>query len=275
MLFNLKYKKCSFPLGNEYIGENKKKNNIYCIRDNCKMKRKYKTINNITYKGKSFWNKNQSTIYLNNTQKKKFLVKIKNGLLYDNKNNLLTTQKKKIFVWTPKKNIYVGLKKTNFKNNKILSLKRFQHSSFVAGKNVRFGGHIETTNGQINRIIWKSGHFKPTAGAVCQLLLFLKKRGVNINNIKISPNKKYSIPISKICYKNIGCNKNKLSKYELNKYLNNTNRRSSKKTTGKTTKKNTKIKSYKTKKKKIIKTKKKRKNKKEKRIKRKSSSRKK
>ena len=62
---------------------------------------------------------------------------------------------------------------------------RFHHSSIFAGEPVHFGGEIKVSQGRIEWISNKSGHYQPGLAETYAVLEFLHDRGCNLNSFAI------------------------------------------------------------------------------------------
>ncbi|RIJ71079.1 DUF4157 domain-containing protein [Nakamurella silvestris] len=76
-----------------------------------------------------------------------------------------------IFVVDKSGRIYMGSHKVSL----------FHHSSFLAGGDVAMAGELKVTNGSINWMSNKSGHYLPTRENFVQFLRWLEKDGVPLN----------------------------------------------------------------------------------------------
>ncbi|OEL14438.1 IQ domain-containing protein IQM6 [Dichanthelium oligosanthes] len=82
-----------------------------------------------------------------------------------------------IFVLSTTRILYIGVK----------SKGTFQHSSFLAGGATSAAGRLIVENG-ILRAVWPhSGHYRPTEANFREFMNYLKKRNVDLTNVKLSP----------------------------------------------------------------------------------------
>ncbi|KAJ1298630.1 hypothetical protein BS78_01G468700 [Paspalum vaginatum] len=82
-----------------------------------------------------------------------------------------------IFVLSTTRILYIGVK----------SKGTFQHSSFLAGGATSAAGRLILENG-ILRAVWPhSGHYRPTEANFREFMNYLKKRNVDLTNVKLSP----------------------------------------------------------------------------------------
>jgi hypothetical protein len=68
--------------------------------------------------------------------------------------------------------------------SKFQKVGEFHHSSFLSGKPVASAGELKITNGVIEEISRKSGHYQPTKNINKQIITHLKNNGVETKNIK-------------------------------------------------------------------------------------------
>ncbi|CAM0146700.1 unnamed protein product [Urochloa decumbens] len=82
-----------------------------------------------------------------------------------------------IFVLSTTRILYIGTK----------SKGTFQHSSFLAGGATSAAGRLIVENG-ILRAVWPhSGHYRPTEANFREFMSYLKKKNVDLTNVKLSP----------------------------------------------------------------------------------------
>lgn len=100
---------------------------------------------------------------------KKYKVTFKNGIIYDNQNQIFDTSTLKgkatytqfaAFVFTKKGELLIAEHKHE----------KFQHSSFIGGDNVMCAGMIKVIKGKIVDISNVSGHYRPHALALANAL---------------------------------------------------------------------------------------------------------
>jgi hypothetical protein len=80
-----------------------------------------------------------------------------------------------IFVMDEQGNIYAS---------KVHAPGEFHHSSFLAGEPVAAAGEIRVTNGALEFISDRSGHYQPPPIHLEQAIDVLKDKGVNVSGIK-------------------------------------------------------------------------------------------
>jgi hypothetical protein len=199
---------CCYPLKESYNNEKNINNKIWCNEIDCKKKDRYslKPCEHIEF-GKII---SQKVEYLDTPEKRlQYEVLFTDGKLTNHQNENITTKPDDIhiFVWDGV-HIYINYKKQCPYNED-----RFHHSSFLAGATVKCAGHLKINNGDIVEMDWTSGHYTPTAGCICNLLTFLKKNNINIDNIKFINKEDHSQNINnykEICLSGINeLNKNK------------------------------------------------------------------
>ncbi len=116
--------------------------------------------------------------YLNAEQRQQFQLHMQDGKLYDAQGRLfdtrgaqssfLETEGTAIFVMNPNGDMYAA-------NDRVPG--KFQHSSFLAGAPVAAAGEIEVHNGVVQFISGKSGHYRPSADQLNQMVSNLKSQG--------------------------------------------------------------------------------------------------
>ncbi|XP_009379788.3 IQ domain-containing protein IQM3-like [Musa acuminata AAA Group] len=96
------------------------------------------------------------------------------GVLLDTTSG--TKETKWIFVMSTSRRLYAGQKKKGI----------FHHSSFLAGGATIAAGRFTAENGILKCISAYSGHYRPTQENFNSFLSFLREKGVNLNETKIS-----------------------------------------------------------------------------------------
>ncbi|XP_062209995.1 IQ domain-containing protein IQM2-like isoform X2 [Phragmites australis] len=82
-----------------------------------------------------------------------------------------------IFVLSTTRVLYIGKKNKG----------TFQHSSFLAGGATSAAGRLIVENGILKAVWPHSGHYRPTEANFREFMNFLKKRNVDLTNVKLSP----------------------------------------------------------------------------------------
>ncbi|RLN15957.1 IQ domain-containing protein IQM6-like [Panicum miliaceum] len=82
-----------------------------------------------------------------------------------------------IFVLSTTRILYIGTK----------SKGTFQHSSFLAGGATSAAGRLVVENGILKAVWPHSGHYRPTEANFREFMDYLKKRNVDLTNVKLSP----------------------------------------------------------------------------------------
>ncbi len=116
--------------------------------------------------------------YLNAEQRQQFQLHMHDGKLCDAQgrafdtrgaqSSFLETEGTAIFVMNPDGDIYAA-------NDRVPG--KFQHSSFLAGAPVAAAGEIEVHDGVVKFISGKSGHYRPSADQLDQMVHNLKSQG--------------------------------------------------------------------------------------------------
>lgn len=128
--------------------------------------------------------RSSSTIrFLSAQERAKHLLVINEGQLFKGGRPYDTTSGKTIsqpmsdiFVVSPDNHLYGGT----------VEVGKFQHSAFLQGGAVCFGGEMETnTEGRIIRITNRSGHYRPDITHLLYALNILKGRGVNLKSVEL------------------------------------------------------------------------------------------
>ncbi|CAN6307881.1 unnamed protein product [Urochloa humidicola] len=82
-----------------------------------------------------------------------------------------------IFVLSTTRILYIGTK----------SKGTFQHSSFLAGGATSAAGRLIVENGILKAVWPHSGHYRPTEANFREFMSYLKKKNVDLTNVKLSP----------------------------------------------------------------------------------------
>ncbi|EAY88689.1 hypothetical protein OsI_10165 [Oryza sativa Indica Group] len=121
--------------------------------------------------------------YLGPKEREFYEVVIENKkLLYKMSRKIVDTSEgpknsKWIFVLSTTRVLYIGTK----------SKGTFQHSSFLAGGATSAAGRLVVDNGILKAVWPHSGHYRPTEANFREFMMYLKKRNVDLANIKLSP----------------------------------------------------------------------------------------
>jgi hypothetical protein len=62
---------------------------------------------------------------------------------------------------------------------------RFHHSSFFSGDPVDFAGMFVCVRGRLTQLFPHSGHYRPTDKHLLYMLLFIKKRHVDLSQVEV------------------------------------------------------------------------------------------
>ncbi|WP_194727027.1 PAAR domain-containing protein [Noviherbaspirillum malthae] len=115
----------------------------------------------------------QQVKYLTQAELEKYRLKFVDGKAYDAHgrpfDTLSSATGKAIFVMDESGNIYAS---------KAAKVGEFHHSSFLAGRPVAGAGELEAISGEITAISDSSGHYKPNARIMKQVVAELEERGV-------------------------------------------------------------------------------------------------
>ena len=149
-----------------YKDENKPNNTVWCTVNRCGAR----------------------TRYLNDEERKQYLIYVKNGSIYDANGNLFDTSSAPslhpidgveggvaIFVMDEKGEIYASLTP---------QVTVFHHSTFLAGKPVAAAGQMQVIQGKLKYIDNRSGHYRPPQEFVKQVFDQLRRTGYEERELK-------------------------------------------------------------------------------------------
>jgi hypothetical protein len=129
--------------------------------------------------GNSIWG-GSGVKYLTDEERGAYQLFVKDGKLYDANGNLFDTsgamtvhsgQGRAIFVMAENGDLYAS----NYQE-----IGAFHHSSLLAGDPVAGAGELQVSNGEIQIISDKSGHYMPTRDYTMQTVNYLRSLGLNI-----------------------------------------------------------------------------------------------
>jgi hypothetical protein len=129
---------------------------------------------------------NKMVTYLSPTERKKYVIKIENGVVYeaDGKTRFHTGKKRTdsrgkgwaIFVVSMDNVFYSHSHKTGY----------FHHSSFLSGGVVQSAGEISVNHGSVVAITNKTGHYMADTAMLTRALFLLYLNGVDMNNVTVN-----------------------------------------------------------------------------------------
>lgn len=125
----------------------------------------------------------QCVVYLGPLERMSYEVVVDNDgkLVYKQTKMYVNTTEPKdakwIFVLSTSMALYVGKKKKG----------SFQHSSFLSGGAIAAAGRIVVENGILKAVSPYSGHYKPKPENFQDLIVFLKRKNVDLTNVKTEP----------------------------------------------------------------------------------------
>jgi len=126
-------------------------------------------------------------VYLDDTERQKYQLHIKDGKLFEADGNLFdTSNAESIFVGGGGSAIFVMDKYGSIYASKIHHRGKFHHSSFLAGQPVASAGEVVVENGVVKELTRRSGHYQPTLEQSKQFLKKLNSHGVDVDKIDIS-----------------------------------------------------------------------------------------
>jgi len=119
--------------------------------------------------------------YLDDTERLQYKLQIKDGKLYDNTGNLFDTAKAQSAFGGKGNAIFVMDEAGSIFASTVHSPGKFHHSSFLSGKPVASAGEIVVNNGVLQNVTRRSGHYRPTADQLDQLLQELSSNSINLS----------------------------------------------------------------------------------------------
>jgi hypothetical protein len=122
--------------------------------------------------------------YLTDTELAQYKVTIQNGKLYDANGDLFDTSKAN--TWDGKKRaIFIIDEKGDMYVSSYQKAREFHHSSLGQGKPVAMAGEIEVTDGKLNYMSNRSGHYHPTKELMDRSVEHLSQQGLDFSSVKI------------------------------------------------------------------------------------------
>jgi len=119
--------------------------------------------------------------YLNEEERNRYKITIKNGRIYDANDQLVDTSNASVRPGkTPERAIFVMDKHGNIYLSTFSKKGVFHHSSFLAGQPVAAAGDIRIENGKVTDVSRTSGHYQPTSNQLRQFTQQLEKLGVPV-----------------------------------------------------------------------------------------------
>ncbi|XP_062216697.1 IQ domain-containing protein IQM4-like isoform X2 [Phragmites australis] len=121
--------------------------------------------------------------YLGPKEREFYEVMVEDGkMMYKLSRKIIDTSEgprdsKWIFVLSTTRVLYIGTKNKG----------TFQHSSFLAGGATSAAGRLIVENGILKAVWPHSGHYRPTEVNFREFMNYLKKRNVDLTNVKLSP----------------------------------------------------------------------------------------
>lgn len=124
--------------------------------------------------------------YLDETERKAYLVTIRDGKFYDADGNLLdTTGSVLLHEEEPDLAIWVMDGHGNIYVSTTPEINVFNHASFLAGGEVAAAGDIKVVNGELRYLTNGSGHYKPRWNFLKQAMDHMRSQGVQIESSQI------------------------------------------------------------------------------------------
>jgi hypothetical protein len=143
-----------------------------------------KDITSLSLKNENRWCWPYSVKYLDEIERIKYKVTIKDGKLYNQKNDLIDTLDTSTLSFKSQKAIFVMDRDGTVFLSNFFEPKYFHHSSFLAGKPVCAAGEVKVIAGEIIEVNIASGHYKPSFELNKQFLQLLEKE-YNIKNVNL------------------------------------------------------------------------------------------
>lgn len=132
------------------------------------------------------WQLRSGVEYLNDAQREDYKITIREGVIYNSRNEKFHTGMMQthvsgkgwaIFIMAPDNNIYSHSHKVG----------AFHHSSFLSGGAIQAAGEIAVDNGRIVAINNKSGHYRPDSASMVRILFWLRHHGVDLHRVAACP----------------------------------------------------------------------------------------
>ena len=125
----------------------------------------------------------QEVKYLTPEERIAYQLEIKNGKFYDSNGNLFDTAGANSLHSKGDNAIFVMDGNGNIFASKVHAAGEFHHSSFLSGNPVSAAGEIKVTNGNLEFISGRSGHYQPPPVHLDQAIDVLQNKGVDITKI--------------------------------------------------------------------------------------------
>ena len=192
---------CILNMRHQLTGENESSNKIYCNKDDCSEFSRYSKL------GLDFQStneeKNHKVKYFSEVEREKYHVTVNGGKFYYADGSLIEhLDYKKDFerLETPGSpySIFVFIENANegeevdgslyMIEKNYLQIKDsddlIQHSSLTSGGPVLCAGLLYINGGYLEKVWINSGHYQPSGRYLCNFFTYLKRNGVNLDNVK-------------------------------------------------------------------------------------------
>jgi len=129
------------------------------------------------------WCGTDTVTYLNEDQRKEFLISVKEGKLVDSGGSLFDTRDASSLHQTISRAIFVMDKHGSIYASKQHEYCQFHHSSFLSGAPVASAGEIEVERGLLKLISNQSGHYRPPLALAKQTIEELERQGAMLDGV--------------------------------------------------------------------------------------------
>jgi hypothetical protein len=136
--------------------------------------------------GNPFWG-GKVVKYLTDSERAAYRLQFKGGKIYDAQGKLFdTTNASSLHMGGGGKAIFIMDENGVFYASKTHAEGAFHHSSLAAGGPVAAAGELEVTNGVLEGITDRSGHYRPTTDFTQQALNVLQQNGIDISRVNVT-----------------------------------------------------------------------------------------
>lgn len=122
--------------------------------------------------------------YFSESQRAQYEIFPKAGKIYDHQGNIFESKYDPVDQFY-EDSLFIVDKDFRFFVLPIQERGRYHHSSLSSGDDVIFAGTISVMDGVIHEISANSGHYKPSALQTLRVLSLMKKKGIDLQSIKL------------------------------------------------------------------------------------------